>query len=132
MEWISKNRYIVLGYLIFLVPPLLIPAFVHNEELMKRWVYFVEIFCTPLATIVGNLGKKRRAMYVAGIATFLVPIEMMWIMGYRATISPPTKEQIAAWYLPTFFFLVIGAMIVGFWLTYVGSRESDGNGKPVT
>ncbi|HEY3781938.1 MAG TPA: hypothetical protein VGL56_12710 [Fimbriimonadaceae bacterium] len=125
MNWLSRHKIAVYAYAILILPALIIPGFVHQRQAMMAWTCFAWIFCTPLAAFVGSLGKKRNLTFYAGVASLLVPVEVVWYLAYISNIAPPPREKIAELYMP--IILISGMFLVplGFYWTYIGTRPSN-------
>ena len=124
MAWLSRHKIALCAYAILILPALIIPAFVHQQQAMKGWTYFAWLFCCPLAAFVGSLGKKRNLPFYAGLACVLFPIEVVWYLAYVSTIGlPPPREKIAELYMPIILLSGIFLMPLGFYLTYIGTRS---------
>lgn len=124
MSWISRNRYAIAGYVIFFLPALVVPAFIHDRVGMRGWIYFAWIFASPLAAFVGNIGKRRKPLFYAGIASLLLPIEIIWYLAYVSTFHVPDREKVAELYMPIIMIALMIMMPLGFALTYIGTRDT--------
>jgi len=61
----------LLALLVFVLPALIIPAFIHQPEMMRRTIYLVYFFCGPVAAVMVSLGKKRNVVFYLGLAAVL-------------------------------------------------------------
>lgn len=126
MNWIAKHRFAISAYAILFLPALVIPAFIHQQQAMKAWIYFAWIFCTPLAALVGCLSKRRPFLFYLGIASLLVPVEIIWYLSYTYWIgAAPPREKVAELYIPIILLSGMFLLPAGFAMTYLGTR----NGK---
>jgi hypothetical protein len=118
-----QKKLNILGAIIFLAP-IAIPAFVHSEPEARKWIYLAYVFCWPLAGVILSLGKKRPPVFFWGMLFLLLPMELFFYFSYQAAIVHPTKHQIAAFYIPIFFFTAMVGLPLGMALTYKGTRDA--------
>lgn len=123
MAWISRNRFAVLAYAILFLPALVIPAFVHQQQAMKGWIYFAWIFCCPLAAFVGSLKKKRNLFFYLGLVSLLTPIDIIWYLAYISIFVPPPREKVAELYIPIITLSGMFLLPLGFYLTYISTHS---------
>lgn len=123
MQWILRKKIPILAYAVFFLPALLIPAFDHDQTSMKAYVYLAWLFATPLAALIGCLSKPRRGIFYLGIATLLTPVEIIWYLAFVSMIHVPEREKVAELYMPIILLTSMFLLPIGFWLTYVGSRQ---------
>lgn len=123
--WLAKSKFAMLGYAIFFGPALVIPAFVHQQMPMRGWVYFAWLFCTPVACIVGNIGKGRSLKFYVGLLAALLPVELVWYLAYTSCFATPDRKTVAIIYIPlitliSFIFVPIGGV-----MTYQATHEDN-------
>ena len=127
-------KFGIAAVVVFLLPGLLIPAFIHEQEAMRRAVYLAYVFCCPVAAVIASLNRKRNVVFYLGIASLLTPIEILFGLAYQASFlhhvdaaghmaSGPSRDQVAQFYLPVFFLTTMVVLPLGLALTYKGTRK---------
>jgi len=125
MNWIVRNKFALLAWLVFFTPALIVPAIVHDRNGMRAWMYFAWIFASPLAAFIATLKRPRKLVFYLGLASFLVPIDIIWYLAFVTLLYSPDREKVAEVYLPILMIALMLLIPLGFFLTVKGTQDNN-------